>query len=42
MKQSEEKSKKPHFLAFLRGLRGISGIKIFPKKHGNSQFVGIN
>ena len=41
MNQSEEKSRKPHFLAFIRELRGLTGIKKFSQKHGNSQFVGI-
>ena len=27
MNKSEEKLRKPHFLAFLRGLRGLEGIK---------------
>ena len=41
MNQSEEKWEKHHFLAFLRGLRGIRGHYEFSQKYENSQIVGI-
>ena len=40
MNKSEEKWEKPHFQAFLRGLRGLKGDYKFAKQFKNWHCVG--